>query len=326
MFGLKKKQIQFVAYNIIVMLAILLVLEFSVRLLHPEIQSQYTDAQLFADSMYYGSWGLAPESEGFSSGALVEVNEYGTRQYSEQIDTSKAGWLLLGDSVTLGIGVEADSTFAGIVQSKMDSINILNPSQIGYRVKDYFNVLRSYTSGQHTKLNVKRVTLFWCLNDLYIDVDAIEEPGGVFRYIFSDLLSFIRTHSHSYLFLKNTLFDRPQTYYQFDRQFYTKENPNFSTSVEYLTRISKICENYQLPFDVVLLPYEYQIRTHATDRSAPQRLLEESLLEQNIDVYDTLRQVPDGGFPDKLFLYGDGIHLSKDGHKFIAEFILANLL
>ena len=69
---------------------------------------------------------------------------YGFRETSVKIDTTKKSWLILGDSVTMGIGAEADSTFAGILHSSLDSINILNPSIIGYNNIDYLNVYKYF--------------------------------------------------------------------------------------------------------------------------------------------------------------------------------------
>ena len=308
-----KKILAYFAYLLCVSCILFLILEFSIRILKKQIKTQGTAREIFSDNQYYDSSGLKPLSSGTSNGCFVQVDEFGFRRFSKPVHSHDNSWLILGDSVTMGIGVEADSTFAGIIQSQFDSVNILNPSVIGYQVNDYYNVFRYFVVDETRDFNIKRVYIFWCLNDVYMNMPDVRVPGGKLRYLFSDILMFIRTHSRFYFFLKTLLFDRPESYYLFDKQFYTDENLN--SAIKYFNKIAKYCSQNHLLLKVILLPYEYQFRNDAADNLLPQQLMIDFLQHNNIDVIDLFQGLKETGINHKsLYLYGDGIHFSNLGH------------
>jgi hypothetical protein len=53
-------------------------------------------------------------------------NALGGWNYKKQIADSLHKWLLLGDSVTMGIGIDNDSTFAGIMDKSFRDVNRIN--------------------------------------------------------------------------------------------------------------------------------------------------------------------------------------------------------
>jgi hypothetical protein len=53
-------------------------------------------------------------------------NALGGWKYKKQIADSLNKWLLLGDSVTMGIGIDNDSTFAGIMDKSFRDVNRIN--------------------------------------------------------------------------------------------------------------------------------------------------------------------------------------------------------
>ena len=254
-----------------------------------------------------------------SNGVKVSIDEYGFRNSSNKIDSSKPSWLLLGDSVTFGIGVEDDSTFSAIISSAIDTINTLNPSAIGYNIISYWNVLKYLIIENEQNLNINRVTLLWCLNDLYIDVSDIETPGGNIRYILSDLITYFRVNSRLYHLTKSIVFDRPKAYFMFDKLYYNSENQDFKKSISIIYQMKELCNNYNIKFDIILLPYEYQLRN---GEFTPQSLMIDNLVDK-INIYNPfLTPVNTNQNPKIYYLYGDGIHFSNYGHKFIAKKII----
>lgn len=319
-----KKTVLLIGYNVAAVIFLFLLSELVVRLFIPRVKPQGTTRAIIADSLYGSTYGLKPLSAGKSHGVPLEVDRFGFRKYSVKIDASRASWLFLGDSVTFGPGVEGDSTFAGIVQGGIDSLNILNPSTSGYHINNYREVFTELVIRDRHRLNIERVTIFWCLNDVYANVPFVDIPGGKIRYIFSDFLSFVKTHSRLYHFLKNLLFDRPKSYYFFDKQFYTRENPEFRNAVETILEFFDSCRERGVLFELVLLPYEYQLRT---GDFAPQDLMEEVFKNTGIRIWRPF-QTGAERHPDfkALFLYGDGIHFSNYGHRRLAEFLLDSLI
>ena len=286
---------------------------------------------------------MRPNSVGRSNGALVRVNQNGFRCTAIKPDTSKAGWLLLGDSVTMGIGVEEDSTFAGILQSRFHQVNIFNPSMIGFNVRDYARASRHYIGERMNDLKIRRIVLFWCLNDLYSDRDTIEMPGGKLRLRAGKAMNVLRAHSRFYFFLKTVLFDRSKSFYLHDSRLYTEDRSRVADAINRLEEIKRSCMSRRHPgsgtrtarrapnqdrlnsieFMVVLLPYEYQLRVRNRGLDEPQRILSAELEDRGIEVLDALPYLKTSGIDSKvLYLYGDGIHLSATGHRAVADFLI----
>lgn len=322
-----KKIAIFVVYNIVVVLSLLILLEFIIRSTLPEIKPYATDKRILVDSMYYDSRGLKPLSAGYSNEVLVNVDRFGLRKCSIPVDKLKKSWLFLGDSITMGIGVEDDSTFACIIQNQVDSLNILNPSVIGYAAKDYRNVFNFFVVDKVYNLDIIKVTIFWALNDVYFTLSDIETPGGCLRYLSGDFLKFLRLNSKLYLFIKNLVFDRPKSYYNFDERFYSEDNPEFVKSINEIIEISQLCSKRNIDFHVVELPYEYQLRNPNSLIRKPQKIISTRFRNEGIRMLDPIEFFRETSKESKeFFLYGDGMHLSNTGHRLLAEFVIKSLI
>lgn len=321
-----RKLFVILAFNVSVASLLFVLCEFVVRWAAPFILPQHTDRQLFQDNVYGTSEGLRPLAVGYSNGAEVRVDKYGFRSCSIPVDTSKRSWLLIGDSVTEGIGVAADSTFAGILQKHSDIINVLNASVVGHDLTDYENVVNALIVDKRHKLKIDRVTLLYCLNDIYRGISEFDTPGGSLRSVFGDALRYVRSHSRFYLLIKALLFDRARSYYEFDRKFYTPNTEDFKLATDAIVGINSTCRQQGVAFEVVLLPYEFQVRSGTEDLFFPQNILTASLESSGVTVFDPsgymLNAVQDS---DELYLFGDGIHFSATGHGQIARYLLATL-
>lgn len=311
--------------------ALLLVLEAMVRLFGPEIPDVGTDRSLIKDHAYGDSPGLQKNSSGYSHGALFEIGQYGFWRYASPVDMEKPSWLLLGDSVTMGIGVDPDSTFAGRLAAKLDTINVLNASLIGYSVDDYRRILPSLIerkeSSEGHQFNIRRVSLFWCLNDIYPDISIDNDPGNRIRSIGGSTLRFVRKHFKSYRLLKAVIFDRPKSYFEYVNQFYGAGHESLDSSLQKIVQVAQLAKRAGVKFDIVILPYEYQLRGRLASRSLlPQKTLTSYLEYLSLAVLDPLEYLRNAGLSsNELYLYGDGIHFSSDGHALLAEFVATHL-
>jgi hypothetical protein len=307
-------------YNLIVVSALFVAFEIAVRWFVPQVLPQGTDQVLCLDNAVGTTYGLRPFSSGFSNGARVEVDGFGCRRCSVPLDPGKPGWLLLGDSITFGIGVEADSTFAGILQARFDSINVLNPSMIGYNVRDYLNVCTHFLDRPPEQIRITRVILCWCLNDHNTDSQTVDMPGARWRKALGGLLRTVRMHARFYHFLKARLFDRPRAYYAYDSRPYVAGNRAFEDAVERIREIRACCMAHGASLSVVLIPFEFQVREGTPETAIPQRLLGERLAPLGLPVYDPLPELlRAGGDSRRFYLYGDGLHLSAYGHRRIGD-------
>ena len=310
-------------------LALLLLVEGAVRVTVPEITPVGTDKGLFADSVYADTPGPRPGASGLSNGArfsAMDAAGYGFWRYAGGHDPSRRSWLLLGDSVTMGIGVHPDSTFAGRLAHGLPEINVLNPSMLGYSGRDYAAIGRVLVPETGSPpFELSRVFVFWCLNDIYSSAGPLPDPDQTVRDVGGSFLSFARRHLHIYQFLKATLFDRPRRYWEYDSRLYRGELVGRAAGD--LGTIAALASERRIEVTVVLLPYEYQLRQGGGDGLwGPQKRMSTRLRSIGIVPLDPSRYLLDRvDDPADLFLYGDGIHFSSRGHDLISRFLREGL-
>jgi hypothetical protein len=311
-----KKKLTIVFVNIAIFIFLLLFLEILVRILVPEIGTPGMDKRILRDSVYFSSRGMIPDASGVNYGFTFRTDKNGFSRYAKSKTNGKRV-LYLGDSVTMGIGVREDSTFAGIVHNTSDII-VLNPALIGYARQDYLNIIRKLIVEQGNALKISRVYLFWCLNDIYNfypeNITPEVKPTGILGTAFS----FFKNNFKLFYFIKNTFTDRPKSYYLYDEKFYNPGNKLFIESISDIVQIAGILKKADIPFKVFLLPYEYQLREGI---NKPQRLLGDSLKSRGLRVNDLTPYFAKHGNSKDLYLYGDGIHFSEKGHRLVAEYL-----
>lgn len=325
---MKKVKYMFILfYNLFVVLFLLIFFELLIRLFCPNIILSGTDRSLIKENLYFSSPGLAPNSSGLSMGTLKVVNEYGFLKYGKPIKSNSTKWLLLGDSVTMGAGIENDSTFAGLINGSLNNIDVLNTSFIGYSVRDYFNIFNKLIDQNRPELkNLEAVLIFWTLNDFYSNYPRNDVPGISDTNPFFAIANFFRTHFKSYHWLKNLISDRSKAYFEYDFRFYNEQNKELLNAVDMINKISTGCQERKVKCIIFLLPYEYQIRNwDKRDVFKPQDIMKKLLQSSSnsLRVIDC-REAFEGckNRSREFYLYGDGMHFSKEGHKKISEYIL----
>jgi hypothetical protein len=190
---------------------------------------------------------------------------------------------------------------------------------IGHSTHDYVNVARYFSD----KTKVSRITIFYCLIDVYSSYKEQAIPGNQVREIGGGILNFIKLNFRLYDVLKANLFDRPASYFDFVNQYYEEDNPIYLSAMNDIRLIIEFCENKNIKLDIVLMPYEYQLRKYQEDFIfEPQQLIRHNLRSDNISIYDCSDFFIKRGYNSRdLYLYGDGIHFSEYGHQLMQEFI-----
>lgn len=319
-----KGQIIYLVYLVVSIIIIFALIELTVRLTFPQIKLSGTSQNLIVDSLYGNTPGIAANEEGTSNGTIKYTNKYNAWKYSTKLSTKRKIRLILGDSVTMGIGIDNDSTFIGILMNKVDSLNFINLSLIGYSSEDYYQVLK-YFRNIHKDINLSSVTVFWTLNDLYSNYPGNISPEINTNSFTYSLIDFLRKHSKTYHLIKSLFFDRAQDYFLYDSKFYTKKDTILNKSINYIKKVSDICDSLKVSFKLFLLPYEYQVRNYNNeDIFAAQKIFQSQLNKNNsIEVIDCKEAFENYSTDSKEFyLFGDGIHFSKKGHKKLSSFLL----
>ncbi len=322
-----KKYFFIILYNIAFIAVLLILFESGVRIFVPEINLSGTSGSLIIDSLYNDSPGIRSNTIGTSGEVEKATSNYHAWKYFKPASDSKRKLLYLGDSVTMGLSVENDSTYAGIINNDSDSLRVINPSLIGYSSKDYLNVFNAFVTQNRFNLRFSSVVLFWTLNDIYSNYPDQNSPEFSSGSFLNSIVNFLRHNSKAYHFLKNLFSDRPRAYYEYDMHFYTESNPLLHNSIKNLEAISSACDSLRIQFEVVLLPYEYQLRKYGNkDIFEPQILLREKLKEKNIRIVDVSSAFGnDIKEPSRYYLYGDGIHFNNNGNRLIARYLEKHL-
>jgi lysophospholipase L1-like esterase len=149
--------------NLVVVAGLLLALEGSIRLMLPHINPQHLDARLLAADRFGPSYGYKPNARGNDWGVEMLTDEHEFR-IDPAFSRAKVGRtvLVLGDSVSVGLGVAAGDAYPSRLQQAWPDARILNASVTGYNLADYANVLEAILPAQP----VEGIILGLCLNDV----------------------------------------------------------------------------------------------------------------------------------------------------------------
>ena len=293
---------------------------------------------MFVSRAFGDSYGNRPDYRGVAFGAAVQTDANGFRVDPTFRESSGGdAVLILGDSVSFGVGVDAAKTVAGLLQRALPQVRFYNSSAIGYGLHDYENVVGTLLP---RRPEIKHVLLFYCLNDIYDtsaqeieaavrDVDDTGSRPSPFSSLHAFVLStnsFLRSRSKLYLYVKKELTDPSMRYFKQDLAEYQKRQSNIGDSLQPLRKIAEELAANGVTFEVFVMPYEAQLRTKEQGAFLPQTLVDDFLRQNGIAYYDAAPAFAQSGqSPQNLYLYGDPMHLSAEGHRLAFQFVAAEL-
>ena len=286
------------------------------------IYNRSFDSSLFAWHKYFNSTGLKKDTMGIVWGKQFHTDQFACRRSPRPFSPKKKKWLFIGDSVTEGVGVDDSSTFAAIVAMHTDSVNVMNYSLIGYSDYDYLNVLKKLLDNTDSSIN--KVTICFCLNDVYAHADAadlgqMQRPG-----ILGRINGLVQNRSAFYKVIKLLVYQNADRYFQYDLDFYKSGGYYFQESMRYLKACNDLCKRNGVEMNVVMLPYRSQlVNTDENDRR-PQKLVGDFCRSLNIPFSDPIDYCSKTQNPKDLYLFADEIHFSEAGHKMMANYILSH--
>jgi lysophospholipase L1-like esterase len=331
--------------NVVVFSALIVMIEGSVRFLKPEIGPQNLDRRLFDPYKYGQTYGYKPLASGEEFGATFVTDEYGFRTSSRFVEHNTSGQILVvGDSVSVGVGVVAEKTYPSLLEEKLGR-KVLNASVTGYALVDYVKVLKSTAATFSPEL----VLIGFCLNDVAPTSQAhivamVQNRKGqeetvpderrypsvivrTLRYIndnYFNFNNFLKSHSRTYLLLKSVAVDTSRDYFSADKAYY--ENGG---TIEFLT--AQFMELKRLVPDstalvLVIFPYEYQLRADSTEALGPQKILKEAGRLAGIRIYDLYDDLTEylkvnRASSRSIYLFNDPMHFNSLGHRAIADFL-----
>jgi lysophospholipase L1-like esterase len=333
--------------NFILFLLFIFLLEGIVRWSHPEINSVGEDGNLIDYHKYGATYGYKAFAKGFSFGSEIITDKYGFRTSCNlPINGSHKSILILGDSVAMGVGVDGDKTFGSRLFKKYNNINIINGSVTGYTFFDYIHVLPKIINE-----NYLGVILCLCLNDfdkisqknIIAKRDVNIENDNWRRYpniivrslraINDDYFNFndyLRCNSRTYLWIKSLLIDSSKEYFLADIERYRKRDRMLEVIRDQFEQLVSINKEMKKWLIVIILPYEYQLRSESKSFLLPQEMILRATYRLNLDIvnlYEPMRNIitKDKINSRQLYLFNDPCHFSEEGHRIVAEIISSEI-
>ena len=324
---------------------LLIALEVATRVLFPEVTFRGVERGLFVPAPWPGGYANAPGFSGRVFGATASIDERGfrdDRSGHRRFDPARESVLILGDSVTFGVGVEDGKTFADLLAAAWPQRNVINAAVIGYGFEDYDVALPALLGGSAGALRIREVILGICLNDgvpsskVEILAQAARErggpaaanpqaqPDGVVGRTVAAVNAFLRERSKLYLAAKSLVWDTPRRYFLADVKFYD-DHAAIERALQHLDSVVETLSRQGVRVTVVVFPYAYQLRSPEDARVwLPQKVLLEHLAQRGVpslDLADALRRdhAATGRPFSDYFLFDDPMHLSAAGHEVTAK-------
>lgn len=307
-------------------LILVLAAELGVRWFCPFVQFQGTTRSLYLYDEDGGP-GWKPNATGVSFGVHCEIDALACRVVGQPKDPDES-WLVLGDSVAFGVGVEGEQTFSGLFQSAHPNVRVLNSGVCGAGGREQLKVVRRLIDTVDP--GIRRISLFYCLNDIgeikfneeELEVsDRLLHPENRPR-LAKKAVELIRSRSKLYVLLKGLLTDPPTRYFNWELEKYKKWDATQPGDIGCLLAIADLAREHEIQFQVFVLPYVGQYGSEAKDRWLPQDKVTTYLHENGVEVVDT-RDWFAGDQMRAYFLFADGCHFSERGHQLVFERVSA---
>lgn len=241
--------------------------------------------------------------------------------------------LVLGDSVTFGVGVEEKNSFIGILRDKTKKNNIYNTAISGHNIESYLYILKK----NHKKFNneINQVLIFLCLNDVVpyqgvvFERELEENKNNPIKKITKNTFAlklniFLREKSALFVLIKGLVTNPIERHFDFMKALYEDEK-NLLEFEKILNQMTKFMDKNNLKYKYVLLPYAHQIRNNCQkELLKPQEIIKKIFDNQNINLKDYTNEFCKINNKNDLFLKYDPVHLSRYGHKYVSDLVIAD--
>lgn len=346
-----RRALRFVAANAAAVAVLLVLFETAVRLAMPEVRPLGVDASLFEPAKYGPSYGYRADARGVSMGAAVVTDGNGFRIDPDMRPVGPEDRVLMvaGDSVSVGIGVEAQDSFAFLLDRLSRERRVVNAAVTGHALDDTLRVLEHALAERR----VDRVVLGLCLNDFQAasqgallpgiaatptpaeaeaaPADLARYPDPVLRWLrqandaWLDVNGLLRAHSRGYLVAKALAADTQRNHFMAELEFYRRPDAAAAIDARFAA-LAALADAHDTPIDIVVFPFEYQLREREEALLEPQRLIRAAAERRGfrvLDLYEPFRRYIEArDMPaDALYLFGDPMHLSPQGHALAAAVI-----
>ncbi|MCD6384474.1 SGNH/GDSL hydrolase family protein, partial [Candidatus Sumerlaeota bacterium] len=257
---------------------------------------------------------------------------------------------MIGDSVTMGHGVEKQDTFANQLEQLLytycsersfyKKFQIINAGVQGYSTyQEYYHLRRNL------RFSPDFVVLGFCMNDLTEPYQVDIRFGGVgidyhrvlqmknrlLSWIFNETgfgraIRHFRGGTSEEMRRRNQMRARIKETMNVEYMCLHPEEPKIKESwkivINYLEKITSLIKEKNLPFLIVIFPYTFQIGKEDTHQ--PQEVIQDFARKHQIDVIDMTEVLEEltNGNKDKIKEYfWDEDHYTPRGNQVIAKYL-----
>lgn len=269
----------------------------------------------------------------FGIKSKTDINGFRIPLQNYLYDNRKNSILILGDSVTYGVGVKEKDTFVGILRNRLPKNNLYNTAIFGHNIESYLYILKKNNKKFSNEIN--QIVIFLCLNDIVSYQGAVFEKKlkarnennnfqkNILNNAFAIKLNiFLREKSGLFVLFKNFLTDPVERHYNYMRVLYESEK-NLIKFKNTISEISNFAKKNNINYKYVLLPYAHQIINNCKkELLKPQEIIKEIFEKENLFLKDYTNDFCKISNNKDLFLEHDPVHLSKYGHKYVSDLVI----
>jgi len=304
-------------YNLIIVISLILFLEICLRIFS-SINVQGFDRSLFNFDTVTLTHNKNTMSDVMAKKVFTDNYGFRVPKKNYKYKDSENSSLIMGDSVSFGVGALEEDTFVGLLRRELNHINFYNSSVAGHTIESYKNLLKIYEED----LEFNNIIIFYCLNDIISDPGVVQSKDITHNSFLKEINIFLRNKSFLFIYFKSVVTITQKRYFDYISPAY-KDQASLKYLKNQILSINNfsISKNKKLYF--VVLPYEFQTRDKNCNNKYlfPQNELAKIFNNNQIMFYDFSKDFCDHPESEKLFLKFDAMHLSDNGHHFVFDLI-----
>jgi len=243
-------------------------------------------------------------------GVQVRTNSEGLRDREHTVARGPERRIaLLGDSLTLGWGVEEGDSFKSLLEEKLNRITpteILNFGAGNYNTEQEVHLFLE----RGLKYRPDKVVVFYFIND----AEITPRKSRWWFMGYSQLATLYWSRGH---LLAERLFPSRGGYQAYYASLYQKNNPGLSRAQDAFLLLQDVCRKNHIELQVVLLPELHELVRYPFQKE--HQMIADFLRSHHIDVLDLAPRFSGIVKPMDLWVARDDAHPNKEGHRLIAE-------
>lgn len=252
-----------------------------------------------------------PNSRGIFMGVPIVINSDGLRDYEHDIKKKeKYRILFLGDSITLGWGVQQKNTFKSLIEkwlNKTKPAEIINFGVGNYNTEQELNLFKE----KGLKYKPDKVVVFTFIND------AEQTPNKSTNWWFigySDLVIFLWSKLQSFYISYNSQLN----YQQYYRNLYDEKAQGWYREKQAFKELKDICNRNGIELQVILVPELHNLKNYPFKKE--QMKLSSYLNSLGIPNLDLTPLFSNWDDPMKLWVAQDDAHPNEIANTLIADY------